>query len=100
MSTQWQYMGRYATELFSNKSLEVIEKHNTEEPLFLMVAHLAAHTGGDGVELGVPNITRTNEAYDYIKLEQRRRYAGKTSVQFKHFKALLYKKLTNLTQLE
>ncbi|KAJ8933775.1 hypothetical protein NQ314_013811 [Rhamnusium bicolor] len=60
---QWQYMGQYATDLFSRKSVEVIEKHDPVNPLFLLVTHLAAHTGRDGVELGVPNITRTNQIY-------------------------------------
>ncbi|XP_023312068.1 arylsulfatase B-like [Anoplophora glabripennis] len=74
LTAQYQFKGQYSTELFSNKSLEIIDNHDEKEPLFLMVSHLAAHTGR-GTELGVPNITKTNETYDYIELEERRRYA-------------------------
>lgn len=76
---QWQYKGRYATDVFSQKSLEIIEKHHTKKPLFLMVTHLAAHTGDDGFELGVPNATKTEETYHYIDQPERRRTAGEYS---------------------
>ncbi|KAJ8943894.1 hypothetical protein NQ318_019502 [Aromia moschata] len=72
---QWQYQGQYATDLFTRKSLDVIDSHPLQEPLFLLVTHLAAHTGREGVELGVPNITRTDETYSYIDTPERRRYA-------------------------
>nr|ATE50178.1 arylsulfatase 3 [Psylliodes chrysocephala] len=72
---QWQLQGQYATELFAKKSLDIIEKHDTSKPLFLMLSHLAGHTGHDGTELGVPNKTRTDEVYSYIKGSERRSYA-------------------------
>lgn len=75
---QWEYQGKYATELFTKKSLEVIDSHNTSEPLFLYLGHLAAHTGANGTELGVPNINETEEKYSYIDEPMRRRFAGKT----------------------
>ncbi|XP_018562425.1 arylsulfatase B-like [Anoplophora glabripennis] len=77
---QYQFAGRYATELFANQSLEIIDRHNTDEPLFLLVTHLAAHTGRNGTELGVPNITRTNQIYNYIRVPQRRRYADVVNI--------------------
>lgn len=72
----WEAQGQYATDLFTEKSLDVIEKHDKGVPLFLIVSHLAAHTGKEGVELGVKNITETNEKFSYIKDPRRRLYAG------------------------
>lgn len=74
---QWQYQGQYATHVFTEKSVEIIENHNPSEPLFLYLSHLAAHTGANGTELGVPNITKTEEKYHYINEPERRRTAGK-----------------------
>nr|XP_023027990.1 arylsulfatase B-like [Leptinotarsa decemlineata] len=69
---EWGLIGQYATELFTKKSLEVIDKHDTDKPLFLMINHLAGHAGHDGVELGVPNVTEANKKYGYIKTPERR----------------------------
>nr|CAH7742794.1 unnamed protein product [Callosobruchus chinensis] len=71
----WKYQGQYATDLFTKKSLNIIDKHNKDEPLFLLLAHLAAHTGKNGTELGVPNITEADEKYKYIDRKERRQYA-------------------------
>nr|UNO37546.1 sulf3b [Psylliodes attenuatus] len=72
---QWALKGQYATELFNKKSLEVIEKHDTSNPLFLVVSHLAGHSGENGTELGVPDQSRTDELYSYIASPERRQYA-------------------------
>nr|UNO37564.1 sulf3b [Psylliodes hospes] len=72
---QWALKGQYATELFNKKSLEVIDKHDTDKPLFLMVAHLAGHAGENGTELGVPDQARTDKLYNYIASPERRQYA-------------------------
>ncbi|CAG9815087.1 unnamed protein product [Phaedon cochleariae] len=72
---QWPLKGRYATELFTRKAVEVIDRHDRKEPLFLMLAHLAGHAGQDGVELGVPNTTAAYEKYRYIATPERRLYA-------------------------
>ncbi|XP_050310955.1 arylsulfatase B-like [Anthonomus grandis grandis] len=71
----WDYQGKYATDVFTEKSLEIIENHNKSEPLFLYLGHLAGHTGAYGTELGVPNITVTDEKFYYIDDPMRRRYA-------------------------
>ncbi|CAH1131825.1 unnamed protein product [Ceutorhynchus assimilis] len=72
---KWEYQGRYATDLFTEKSLQVIDNHNASEPLFLYLGHLAGHTGTNGTELGVPNITEAEEKYGYIEKPERRLYA-------------------------
>ncbi|KAJ3648882.1 hypothetical protein Zmor_020651 [Zophobas morio] len=71
----WSAQGKYATELFTEKAVEVIDGHDGDEPLFLFLAHLAPHTGTDGTELGVPNSTLSNIKYEYIKDPRRRLYA-------------------------
>lgn len=35
----------YATDLFTNEAVKVIEKHNTKRPLFMLINHLAPHAG-------------------------------------------------------
>lgn len=71
----WSHKGKYATELFTEKSIEVIKNHDKNQPLFLFVSHLAPHSGFfDALE--VPNITETNQKYAHIKEEKRRIYAG------------------------
>lgn len=77
LKPQWQYQGQYLTDLFTKKSLEIVENHNKNQPLFLTVSHLAAHTGEQGIELGVPNVTKAEETYSYISQRERRRTAGK-----------------------
>nr|UNO37571.1 sulf3a [Psylliodes laticollis] len=77
---QWQLKGQYATELFAKKSLDIIEKHDTSTPLFLMLSHLAGHAGNEGIELGVPNKTRTEEVYSYINRSERRSYADLVNI--------------------
>ncbi|KAF2898700.1 hypothetical protein ILUMI_07475 [Ignelater luminosus] len=71
----WQTKGKYATELFTEKAEELILMHNESKPLFLMLTHLAAHTGkGGGLE--VPDILKNDEEFAYIKNRNRRLYAG------------------------
>ncbi|XP_030747442.1 arylsulfatase B-like [Sitophilus oryzae] len=72
---QWEYQNQYATDLFTEKSLEVIDKHNSSDPLFLMIGHLAAHTGAHGTELGVPDVNQTQKDYWYIDDPVRQRFA-------------------------
>lgn len=72
---QFELNGRYATELFTEKSLQIIDNHRPEEPLFLMLSHLATHTGDNGTELGVPDFNVTQSKYSYIADDNRKRYA-------------------------
>lgn len=74
--SDWDVQGKYATEVFTEKSLEIIDKHNKENGLFLVVAHLAPHVGKNGIELEVPNKTVADSQFFYIKDKKRRLYAG------------------------
>lgn len=67
--------GKYATELFTQKSAEILKRHDKNQPLFLMISHLAPHSGHRDT-LEVPNKEEELQKYSYIKEEQRRLYAG------------------------
>lgn len=65
----------YATNLFTNAAVKLIEHHNQDVPLYLQLAHVAPHSGPDDDPLQVPSDS-LHEFY-YIKDKQRRAYAGK-----------------------
>ncbi|XP_012709369.2 arylsulfatase B isoform X1 [Fundulus heteroclitus] len=66
------YKGNYSTELFSQRAVSVIKKHDPSKPLFLYLALQAVHS-----PLQVP--TRYLTPYSFIKDPQRRLYAGMVS---------------------
>lgn len=71
--------GRYATDVFTEEAQNVIKacKHK-ENPLFLMLSHLAVHSGNAGPNiLEVSNKTYNDIRFNYIENENRRLYAGK-----------------------
>jgi hypothetical protein len=75
METAWQFDGQYATDVFTNASVNTIRNHNRSLPLFLYVAHLAVHTGNAGKPLEAPQEAVNN--FTYIPDPNRRTYAGK-----------------------
>ncbi|XP_077593158.1 arylsulfatase B [Stigmatopora nigra] len=64
-----EYKGRYSTELFSQRAVQIIAKHDPKKPLFLYVALQAVHA-----PLQVPD--RYVAPYAFIRDPQRRAYAG------------------------
>lgn len=74
-----EMVNRYATDVFTEEAQNIIKlsKHK-DKPMFLMVSHLAVHSGNAGPNLlEVSNKTLNNERFGYIKNEDRRLYAGK-----------------------
>ncbi|PRD36581.1 UNVERIFIED_CONTAM: Arsi [Trichonephila clavipes] len=69
--------GRYATEVFTERALDIISSHNESDPLFLYMAHLAPHTGNEYMPLQAP-ITYTSRN-SHIQDSKRRMYAGMVS---------------------
>lgn len=69
---------RYATEIFTEEAQKVIETSKQQKkPMFLMVSHLAVHTGNPGPNiLEVSNQTQNNIRFSYIENKKRRLYAG------------------------
>ncbi|KAM6975915.1 arylsulfatase B-like [Tautogolabrus adspersus] len=66
------YEGVYSTELFSKKAIKVIEKHDSNTPLFLYLAFQAVHA-----PLQVPD--HYMAPYKFIQNPSRRKYAGMVS---------------------
>ncbi|XP_077944942.1 arylsulfatase B isoform X1 [Gasterosteus aculeatus] len=66
------YEGVYSTEAFGRRATGIIEKHNSDEPLFLYVALQAVHE-----PLQVPE--RYLAPYSFIEDRRRRLYAGMAS---------------------
>ncbi|XP_034048901.1 arylsulfatase B [Thalassophryne amazonica] len=67
-----KYKGDYSTELFSQRAISIITKHNSDKPLFLYVALQAVHA-----PLQVPE--RYTAPYSFVKDQQRRQYDGMVS---------------------
>jgi len=75
METAWELDGQYATDVFTNVSVDIIKNHNKSTPLFLYVAHSAVHAGNVGKPLeAAQDIVNT---FSYISDANRRTYAGK-----------------------
>lgn len=73
-----EMVDRYTTEVFTEEAIKVIEscKHQ-DKPMFLMVSHLAVHTGDPGPNLlEVSNKTYNDIRFNYIENDNRRLYAG------------------------
>nr|XP_022905949.1 arylsulfatase J-like [Onthophagus taurus] len=73
--TCYDATNRYILDVLNEKVIEIIENHNENEPLFLMISHLAPHVGENGTELPVKNQTEVNNKFNFIEDEERRRYA-------------------------
>ena len=61
----------YSTLTFTDAAVNIINNHNTREPLFLYLAHQATHS-----PLEAP--PKTIRKFSYIKNKNRRTFAGKT----------------------
>uniref|UniRef100_A0A182MU36 Sulfatase N-terminal domain-containing protein n=1 Tax=Anopheles culicifacies TaxID=139723 RepID=A0A182MU36_9DIPT len=46
--------GTYATDLFNDEAVRIIHSHNQSEPLFLVLTHLAPHTGNEDDPMQAP----------------------------------------------
>ncbi|XP_037121096.1 arylsulfatase B [Syngnathus acus] len=66
------YKGQYSTEMFSQRAVQIIAKHDPKKPLFLYVALQAVHS-----PLQVPQ--RYVAPYAFIQDPHRRAYAGMVS---------------------
>jgi arylsulfatase B len=77
-SPSWNDVGKYATDLFTEHAVEVIQNHNIDNPLFMMIAHLAVHTGNEGKWLEAPQ--ETINKFQHIRNPDRRTYAGNYAI--------------------
>ncbi|XP_030848937.1 arylsulfatase J [Strongylocentrotus purpuratus] len=71
-TTVYQYKGQYSTHLFTNKTIDAIERHDKTKPLFMYLAYQAVHA-----PLQVPDSYM--DPYKNIADKTRRTYAGMVS---------------------
>jgi len=74
MSTAWDLEGEYATDVFTNEAVRIIEEHDQSRPLFLYLSHLAVHAGNSGKLLEAPQ--EVINKFRHIPEPNRRTYAG------------------------
>ncbi|XP_069677746.1 arylsulfatase B-like [Periplaneta americana] len=77
MDVAWDLAGKYATDVFTNESVRIIQEHNSSTPLFLYLCHLAVHAGNEGKLLEAPQ--EEIEKFSYISDPNRRTYAAMVS---------------------
>ncbi|XP_075236505.1 arylsulfatase B-like [Lycorma delicatula] len=69
----WEELaGKYATNIFTDEAINIINNHNKNHPLFLELAHLAPHSGNKGGTLQINDVKINNEEFGYIKDENRK----------------------------
>jgi hypothetical protein len=77
LSTAWDLAGRYATDVFTDEAVRIIQAHDASPvgpPLFLYLAHLAVHAGNRGKYLEAPQLEI--DKFRHIIDPNRRTYAG------------------------
>lgn len=67
--------GHYATDVFTEEAVRIIQTHDESSPLFLYLAHLACHAGNIGKLLEAPK--DAIDKFDHIIEPNRKTYAGK-----------------------
>lgn len=77
LSVAWDTIGKYSTDLFTEEAVQLIHAHNTTDPMFLYLAHLAPHSGNENDLLQAP--AEEIAKFSYIKNPKRRIYAAMVS---------------------
>lgn len=73
-SIAWDVVGKYATDVFTDEAVRLIEEQPINRPLFMYLAHVAVHTGNRGKYLEAPQ-SEINK-FNHILDPNRRTYAG------------------------
>ncbi|XP_045459566.1 arylsulfatase J-like [Melitaea cinxia] len=66
--------GQYATDIYTNEAVKIINSHNNNDPLFLMVSHSAVHSGNPNEPIRAPESLLAN--FTQIKNFQRQKFAA------------------------
>ncbi|XP_063375234.1 arylsulfatase I [Cydia amplana] len=74
MQVAHDLFGKYATDIYTDEAIKVITAHNKSEPLFLMVAHSAMHSGNPNEFIRAPD--SEIERFKHIENYQRRKFAA------------------------
>lgn len=75
MHVDWDADGIYSTDYFTEKAIRAINSNEPDKPLFLLMSHLAAHSGNPSGGLKAPDDVM--QRLDYIDDIDRRRLAGR-----------------------
>lgn len=78
MTVDWDAQGKYSTTLFTEEAVKLIKEHNTDDPMFMYLAHLAPHSGNDDDPLQAPD--EEIAKFSYIQDPERRIYAAMVSM--------------------
>jgi len=74
MSIAREYFGKYATDIFTEEAVSIINSHQKEQPLFLYLSHLAVHSANEYNPIQAPK--EAVEKFSYITDPHRRNFAG------------------------
>lgn len=76
MEVAYDLHGKYITDIISDESIDIINKHNTSKPLFLYIAHAAVHSGNPYNPLPSPDseVIKFKNISEYYRM----RFAGET----------------------
>lgn len=73
-----EYNGTYATNLFTDEAIKLINDHDKTHPMFLLLNHLAPHAGNEDDPMQAPQ--EIINKFNYIKDEKRRTMAAMISI--------------------
>ncbi|XP_028129869.1 arylsulfatase B-like [Diabrotica virgifera virgifera] len=78
LEVDYDAKGKYSTTLFTNEAVNLIKNHDTKNPMFLYMTHLAPHSGNANNPLQAPDeeIAR----FAHIQDPERRIYAAMVSM--------------------
>lgn len=71
-----EYRYDYMTDIITDEAASIISSHNTDKPMYLQLAHLAAHSSSSEDVMEVRDWRETNATLGYIKDLSRRKYAS------------------------
>lgn len=74
LTTDRSYDNVYATDMLTQETVSIIETHDDEKPLFLVLNHLAPHSANDDFPLQAKD--EDIEKFAFIENENRRILAG------------------------
>ncbi|XP_059472307.1 arylsulfatase B [Neocloeon triangulifer] len=78
MNVSYDSRGKYTTTLLTEEAVKVVHHHNTSEPLFLYLSHLATHSANPYLPLQAPD--DVVKKFSYIEDKNRRIFAAMLSL--------------------
>lgn len=83
MSTNYDINPKpYVTDLFTNEAVKLINTHDAKKPLFLVVNHLAPHSGNEAPDKPLEAPEEEIKKFAYIKDPERQILAGMSNDLF------------------